>query len=211
MSRLILVKHASPVVDPTISSKKWVLSDAGKIACVTLAARLKEFEPTRIFTSTELKAIETGQLLGEALNIQSTSTEGLHEHDRSNVPHLRTGDFLSSVANFFKQPDRLVLGMETATGATDRIEQAVSDLVSPAGLVSPSEPVSTSDLISPSDLVSTSDDTCTVVVTHGTVLALLAHRKLGLEPFALFRAMKLPSYLVVDLPHWTLVERADQL
>jgi len=205
MSRLILVKHASPVVDPTISSKKWVLSDAGKIACVTLAARLKGFEPTRIFTSTELKAIETGQLLGEALNIQSTSTEGLHEHDRSNVPHLRTGDFLSSVANFFKQPDRLVLGMETATGATDRIEHAVSHLVTPAKLVSPAH------LISPSDLVSPSDDTCTVVVTHGTVLALLAHRKLGLESFALFRAMKLPSYLVVNLPDWTLVERVDQL
>jgi len=61
--------------------------------------------------------------------IPAQATSDLHEHDRSNVPHMRSGEFISHVELFFRRPDELVLGRETATEALGRFENAIDDIV----------------------------------------------------------------------------------
>jgi broad specificity phosphatase PhoE len=184
---LILVKHASPEVNAAVPSDQWSLSEKGRASCAVLAARLRHSAPNKIIHSTEPKATETAQLLAEQLTVPAVKAADLHEHDRGNVPHMRSAEFISAVANFFKRSDELVLGKETATQATDRINDAVNDVLSQHA------------------------DETLAVVTHGTVLALLAERRLKLNPFDLWRRMQLPSFVVVKIPKWELVEIVDRV
>ncbi|WP_433290952.1 histidine phosphatase family protein [Actinoplanes sp. CA-030573] len=63
--RLLLVRHAMPVVDPAVPAALWHLGDAGRDA----ARRLRPFIPAgaRFVASTEPKAVETlRELAGDA-------------------------------------------------------------------------------------------------------------------------------------------------
>lgn len=187
MRTLILIKHARPAVDPDVPPDEWRLSAEGKVACAALAERIRRHAPRTLIASTEPKAHETGQLVGEALGIAVETAADLHEHDRSNVPHMRSGDFISSIANFFRQPHTLVLGRETADQARQRICAAV-DVV-----------------------LANHPDGNLAIVTHGTVLALLAAERAGMEAFGLWRRMGLPSFIAFELPSWRAVETLDRV
>src|SRR5690606_3350065 len=100
----------------------------------------------------------------------------LHEHDRSNVPMMRTREFISAVAQFFADPEQLTLGLETARQAGDRITQAIEQQV---------ERHPRQNL---------------AIVSHGTVLALFAAARVDEPPFQLWRNLGLPSLLVFEIP-----------
>ena len=148
MRKLILIKHASPLVIPGTPTEQWKLSDKGKESCVPLADALSAYEPSVIVSSDEPKALETAQLVASSLAIPTAIAPNLHEHDRSNVPHMRNGEFISHMELFFRRPGELVLGKETADEALERMESAIGELLTkhPAGNVA--------------------------VVSHGTVIAL---------------------------------------
>lgn len=57
MPRVILIRHAMPVLDPTMRPAEWALSDEGRVAARNLAGRL----PIRatVLASSERKAQET--------------------------------------------------------------------------------------------------------------------------------------------------------
>jgi broad specificity phosphatase PhoE len=188
MPELILIKHAAPLKDTTKTSSLWRLSDAGRERAAVLAERLRERRLDRVITSTEPKAQETGQVIADVSNIPIESADGLHEHDRSNVPVLPTREFISTVALFFKQPEKLVLGKETARQAGDRFEAALRSVLT-------SHP-----------------DERLAIVTHGTVLALfVARRDRDVDAFQLWRRMGLPSYLVVDRTDMRVREEVAQV
>src|SRR5439155_8587404 len=120
MRKLILIKHARPEVMPAAPSRDWTLSDAGRASCTALAARLEGLNPDLFITSDEPKAVETGAIVADLLHKPVHAAEDLHEHDRSNVPLMDTREFLAQMAIFFKKPDELLLGLETATQALRR-------------------------------------------------------------------------------------------
>ena len=185
--KLILVKHAPPEVVPETPSEKWVLSEKGRAICVPLAERLAAHAPAVIVSSEEPKAAETARLVAERLGVPWRTATGLHEHDRSNVPHMRSGEFISMMELFFRKPAELVLGRETAEQARSRFEAAVREVVSanPAGNVA--------------------------VVSHGTVIALLIGGRSRRTPFEVWRAMGLPSYAALSLPEWELSDAVDRV
>ena len=185
MRKLILIKHAQPQVLENVPSHEWGLSPDGRQACIPLAEKLRVHEPAVVVTSDEPKAFQTGELVGRALKVPVTAVAGLQEHDRSNVPLMPPRDFISMMALFFKDPDRLVLGRETADQAAQRFERAVEDVLEkhPNGNVA--------------------------VVSHGTVLALFASRHGGGDGFVLWRRMKLPSFIVYQLPEYHVTEQVD--
>lgn len=188
MPKLILVKHAAPVVTPGVPSEKWPLSADGRTRCGPLADAIRPFAPAAIVTSLEPKAAETGELLAERLGVSADTALGLHEHDRSNVPHLPTREFISLVELMFRKPGERVLGRESADEALARFERAVAAVLA----TRPGEDVA--------------------AVSHGTVIALLLARHGGGRPFELWRRMGLPSFAVVDLPAWRVervVERVE--
>src|SRR5439155_4095449 len=131
--------------------------------------------PIQILASQEPKAAETAKLLAEKLGIQHQSEPGLHEHDRSNVPHLRSSEFISMVEVLFRKPAERVLGRESAEEALQRFSEAVDRIVAlnPGGNLA--------------------------VVAHGKVIAVFAAAHSDRNGFALWREMGLPSFVVRSL------------
>lgn len=187
MRQLILVKHAKPVVDERMPSHEWRLSEEGRYACQPLAEALREFDPALIVTSTEPKAAETGELVAGALGKPLEQAEDLHEHDRSNVPMMPSRDFISSMALFFRDRGRLVLGRETAQQVADRFSRAVASVL---------ESQATGNVI---------------VVTHGTSLALFAADHGAGDAFQLFRRLGLPSFVSFSCPDFKVLQIADRV
>jgi broad specificity phosphatase PhoE len=176
MRKLILIKHAAPLVIPGTPPEKWKLSDKGRESIAPLAEALRPHAPAVVVTSEEPKARETGELLAQALGIPFETAAGLHEHDRSNVPHMRSGEFISHVEVFFRKPTERVLGRESAVVALDRFEAAVNSVIAKhaGGNIA--------------------------IVSHGTVIALLAAEHSDRYGFELWREMGLPSVAVLELP-----------
>src|SRR5215213_5663272 len=125
MRKLILIKHAPPLVVPGTPPERWKLSDKGRESCGPLAAALRPHAPAVIVASEEPKAMETAQLVSETLAVPVETVTGLHEHDRSNVPHMRSGEFISHVELMFRRPGERVLGRESADEAFHRFDNAV--------------------------------------------------------------------------------------
>jgi broad specificity phosphatase PhoE len=187
MRKLILIKHARPRVVESVAADEWELSEEGRAACKSLAEVVRPHEPGVIVSSEERKAKETARLLAEALGKPMETAPGLGEHDRSNVPMMRSGEFLSALAMFFKESNRLVLGRETADDAAGRFEQAIQAVLAehPEGNLA--------------------------VVTHGTVLALFASENGAGDPFMLYRQLGLPSMVVFSVPEFRVLEKREKV
>lgn len=187
MRKLILIKHAKPAVDEGVPSHEWRLSEEGRRRCEPLAARLKAHDPSAVISSDEPKALETAQIIAGAMGMQVEQEPGFGEHDRSNVPMMLSRDFISTMALFFKDRGRLVIGRETAEQAAQRIAQAIDRAIEshPAGNIA--------------------------IVTHGTVLALFAAAHGAGDAFLLWRRLGLPSLVLFSLPELQLIEIVERV
>lgn len=187
--RLTFVKHARPHKEERLDSHQWSLSDEGRADARRLAERLQQSGLTyhAVFTSAEPKAAETAAILAECFGLTPKTVTGLEEHDRSNVPLMKTAEFVSSIELFFRKPTQLVLGRETARQALRRFESAVDQLLEqhPQGNL--------------------------LVVSHGTVLALWLANYCQLDGYRVWREMGLPSYVTLEWPACELLERVDRL
>ncbi|MQG68787.1 MAG: histidine phosphatase family protein [SAR202 cluster bacterium] len=174
---LTLVKHSLPIVDPDLPPSRWELSHEGRRRCTTLADRISQFDPVAIHASVEPKATETAKIVAQRLDVPLSVREGLEEHHRDDVPFFRDpSDFDDAIARLFEAPDDLVYGAETANQALTRFERALLTIID-------SQPNSN-----------------TVVVSHGTVIALYLARHCGIDPLGVWRSLGLPSYAVLALP-----------
>lgn len=182
MRKLILIKHAAPQVVPTEPPEKWHLSDRGRGSCALLAEKLAAHHPQIILSSLEAKAIETAQLVAAHLKVPVHTRPNLHEHDRSNVPHMRSGEFISMIELLFRKPDERVLGKETATQALERFSVAVDKIIAEE-----------------------SAETL-AIVSHGTVIALYLAEHTGQSGFQLWRDLGLPSFAVLELPEHRIID-----
>lgn len=187
MRKLILIKHASPRVDPDVPSEQWELSDEGRARCIPLAQAVRSHSPAIIVSSSEPKARETAQLLAKELGVDFEEGADLYEHDRSNVPHMPGREFISMMELMFRRPGELLLGDETADEAGDRFEQAVEQVLAahPAGNVA--------------------------IVSHGTVIALLLARHGAGRGFQIWREMGLPSFAVLEVPGYRLDKMVNRM
>ena len=189
MRQLILVKHAAPEVVPGAPPEQWRLSEKGRAACAPLAASLSPYGPGVIVSSEDPKAAETAERVAQQLSVPWETAAGLHEHDRSNVPHMRSAEFISTMELVFRRPQQLVLGRETASGALKRFQNALDDVLERL-------PAETGNV---------------AVVSHGTVIALLLAHHGGQNGFDLWRRMQLPSYAVVEVPGFRVVRVAERV
>ena len=177
-SYLMLIRHSAVLFDPDTPSHEWELSAEGRERCLKFTLKIAPFQPTHFITSQEDKAVETGAILGKALNISTQTAPNLHEQDRSNEPFLNNQKkFNESVAHFFSSPEELVFGRETAVQAKNRIIIAISQLLKQY----------------PTDHLA--------IVTHGTVLTLfVSHYNPHLDPVFFWSKLKLPCAVLLELP-----------
>ena len=175
MHRLVLVKHSMPEIERDKPASAGKLGEVGRRRSELLAARLSEFNPAVIWSSTEPKAIETAQIVASEFSVPVEIADGLEEHHRDNVPFLSKEVFEEAVERFFRYPDRLVLGTETARQAHNRFATAI-DKVTDAGQAD------------------------SIVVTHGTVMTLHVESVAGVQTMDFWRRLGLPSYVVQTVP-----------
>lgn len=187
MGKLLLIKNARTTVDPTRPSSQWSLSSDGIASCAALATALEPYELGALFSSTEPKATQTAQHLAERLGLSAAAVPGLEEHHRESVRHLATRDFLASMAQVFRQPDRRILGEESASEALQRFSTAVDLLIHSHGGGNIG------------------------IVTQGTVIALYAARYNDIDAYQLWRNMALPSFVVLSIETREILERTLSL
>ena len=185
MKPLILVKHSLPEIVEHVPAREWVLSEDGRQRAQRLVQRLKQYQPEVVSSSTEPKAHETARILAEGLGLGFEVYDGLHEHDRSNSPYYSKDEFHSLVQEFFKEPDVLIFGNETAGQALGRFRAAVDSLLKLyKGRV-------------------------ILIVTHGTVISLYVSWLSGSNGYLLWRGLSLPSFVVLDLESKSLLETVN--
>jgi broad specificity phosphatase PhoE len=191
LGRLILVKHALPVVDPAVPAAEWRLAEEGREGARRLAPELKRFDPVAVVASVEPKAWETGAIVAQRLGVPCAAVEGLHEHERHSATFAASHEeFRAQIRALFDRPDELVFGDETAGHAQARFMAAVETAIAKWA-----------------PLAEGPGERGLVVVAHGTVITLLCAAWCGVEPFPLWDSLGLPSAVVLSLPDRRLVER----
>lgn len=185
MRTLLLVKHAMPALEPGVPSREWRLSDAGRARCIPLAGRLAAYDPVTIVASAEPKATETARIVADRLGVPLSVVAGLQENDRTGLGWLGAAEWEATIARFFAEPDRRIMGAETADEAHARFAAAVAGVRDrhPTGNI--------------------------VVVAHGTVIALFVSRLAGMEPFPLWKRLGLPSFVSLVPPDHTVQTIVD--
>ncbi|MDQ2785058.1 MAG: phosphoglycerate mutase family protein [Chloroflexota bacterium] len=177
MSRsLIFVKHSMPALEPGIPSREWRLSDEGRARCMPLAEHLTVYQPMVIAASAESKATETARIVAALLAAPIEIVADLHENDRTGLGWLDADELEQRIARFFAEPDRRIMGNETADEADARFAAAVAAVCArhPHGNI--------------------------VIVAHGTVITLFVTRRAGREPFPFWKRLGLPSFVALSLP-----------
>jgi broad specificity phosphatase PhoE len=181
MRYLVLVKHSLPHIILTLPAHRWHLSGEGRLRCQALAEKLAIYSPGCILSSKEPKAVETAQLVADHLGQTFQIFEGLHEHDRSNVRWMGEERFEAQIDEFFRHPDRLVVGRETTSQAQLRFSHAVT-----------------------STLKQHADENV-AIIAHGTVITLFVTQAVELDTFGFWKRLGLPSFVVMSLPEMELV------
>ena len=128
-----------------------------------------------IWSSREPKAITTAQIVANEFRVPFEIADGLEEQHRDNVPFLSQEKFEAAVERFFRCPNRLVLGAETAEQARDRFAAAIDKVIDAGQMDS-------------------------ILVTHGTVMTLYVASVAGVQMMNFWRRLELPSYVVLTLP-----------
>ncbi len=173
MTRLILIKHAMPLLDETRPPRDWTISPEGREAAGRLAERLQGFSPNRVVASPEPKAADTGAVIAQRLTLPIMIDPGLGEHHREASPFRPQGQHEQAIERLFREPDKLIFGTETADQAHDRFAAALSGHLAAQGAGA------------------------LVVASHGTVISLWVSRRLAIDPVPLWRSLTLPCAVVM--------------
>ena len=172
MAQLVLIRHSAVVVDATVPPKQWRLSDEGRRLCRPLAAALRSHQLDVLVSSEETKAAETAQVVAQRLRIETRTAPDLDEHRRPFVDAPE--EFERLMGLFFAEPERRVLGEESAAEVLARFTAAVEAVMA------------------------AESGRNTAIVAHGTVIALYAAPMFGVGAGALWQRMQSPSFVVVD-------------
>lgn len=178
--KIVLVRHALPVIDPQRPAGEWMLAPQSAESIVRLARRLREFNPDSIVSSPEQKALGTAQVMADELGLMVTDDDTLREQGSNSVPwYEMPSDFRRAVANHFALPTEVVLGNESSNAAVERLCDGVQR--------------------------ASRRNRFPVLVTHGRVMCGLIGRVVGRSPMEYWAELRLPDAFVLDLDERTAI------
>jgi len=173
MTKMIFIRHSTPLIDPAMPARDWVLSAEGHVAAAALADRLVRHGIGTVVSSDEPKARQTAEAIASTLRVPLALDRDLREHERANVGYLQRSEFEAGIASFFAQPEELAFGDETADQVFARFSAAVRRSAEPnRGTIA--------------------------LVTHGTALTLYLARTTGIAPLPFWRSLTLPMAITVE-------------
>ncbi|MFP3881890.1 MAG: histidine phosphatase family protein [Actinomycetota bacterium] len=115
--RVTFVRHAMPVVDETVPSSQWPLSEEGRLAARGLAALLHLSADDWVLSSAEVKARETAEVLSQHVDVDPRLGE---------VKRPWISDNYRRLAETWLQGGP-VEGWEAKPSAVDRMASAVTE------------------------------------------------------------------------------------
>jgi broad specificity phosphatase PhoE len=187
LPNLILIRHSVPKIEKDVPAKEWHLSQEGMDRCMYLADTVRRYSPDKLFSSNEVKAKETAQLIASNLNNTYQIIDGLHEQDRGSLKWLDRSKFIEMIHKGFRNPESLIFGNETANQANNRFTHTIKSLM-------------------------TLHPQCSLaVVTHGTVITLFVAEAVGIEPYSFWNGLGIPSVIVLSFPPFQLVEVVNKI
>jgi broad specificity phosphatase PhoE len=169
-SKLVLVRHSTPEIVQGVPASGWRLSADGKIAAAALAPRLRPFNASAIWSSPEPKALETAEIVAEALDLPIRPTPDLREHDRTSLGFIDKATLEAGVERLLRSDDDLVFGDETARSVFARMERALLR----------------------------GDGENLLAVTHGTAAAIFVSRISGIDSVEFWRSLRTPAAIVLS-------------
>jgi broad specificity phosphatase PhoE len=127
--------HPEVVIDPEVPITEWGLSDRGRTRIERLVKSRALSGITRVVSSAERKAVETADLIAQALRLGVEIRPRMHENDRSATGYLPREEFEAVADRFFAEPMHSVRGWERAIDAQRRIVAEIEETlaVPPAG------------------------------------------------------------------------------
>ena len=171
MSRLFLVRHSAPLIDPSVPPGEWPLSPEGEEASRQLAQRFHTL-PASVCSSPEAKAVQTARLLTQGWGVQVEVEAGLREVEGRAWANSPT-EYERAVSRYLR--GEVVEGWEERGNAQKRIVAVVEEAMG-----------AQEDLL---------------IVSHGLVLVLLLSWLLEMKPGMLFRVwqgMRFPDLCALD-------------
>lgn len=122
------ITHPNVAIDRSVPVPRWPLSELGRARMRQGLAQPWVAQIDAIFCSTEQKAVDGAQILGEHLRLPWTEIAELGENDRSATGFVPPQQFEQLADAFFARPDVSVRGWELARDAQSRIVAAVARL-----------------------------------------------------------------------------------
>ncbi len=176
MRTLHFVRHGPVTVDLNRPSEEWELTPDARPAIAELARKLSGLEPRRIISSHHVKATQTAGVLADILQAPVEVKTGLEEHHRDQKDFFssRTA-FDEAMAAFFRRPEEIVLGRESARMARDRFAAAI-------------------------DAIMAETDEDEMIVTHGAVMAVYLASAGNGPAEDIWRRLGQPDHLRVEWP-----------
>lgn len=117
----LFITHTAVVIDPRVPVPRWSLSQMGVAQMRKALATGAYDQVSRVFASTEAKAIEAAGLLAARLGLPVAVDARFGENDRSSTGYLPHDDFQAMADAFFERPDASVKGWERARDAQHRV------------------------------------------------------------------------------------------
>lgn len=129
-----MIRHAPPLRDGGRPPAEWDLDPDGIGAILGLADALKALGLQRLVTSNEHKAVQTGSVLGDLLDLPTSSDPRLNEVHRP--PVAGSGAFTRSVWDYLAGSS--IAGWEPRQSVVERMHAAVEDALAngASGIVS---------------------------------------------------------------------------
>lgn len=127
--RCLFITHPEVVVQPLVPIPHWHLAEHGRGRARGFAASGALAGVDLLISSTETKAVETADIIGEALGLPTVRSAQLVENDRSSTGYLPLEEFERTADAFFAEPDQSIRGWEPAVEAQNRIVGAVQEAV----------------------------------------------------------------------------------
>jgi 2,3-bisphosphoglycerate-dependent phosphoglycerate mutase len=167
---LIFVRHGRPAINPATPPPNWSLAPEGRDDVAQLAADIAPFAPRDVLSSPEPKAVQTAEIIANALGLAVRIDHRLEEHQRPVLGFGAEEAFQAFIARVFAEPGWSSPGGESLDQARARLTTALDD--------HPTRPL--------------------IVVTHGTILSGFLASRIGVPAHDLWRSLGTPDAFVLD-------------
>ena len=182
MTKLLLIRHFEPILDPDNPPSKWEFSDRGRQRAQALGAYLLENGTTALYSSQETKAFQTAKHAGTVAGLSTVAIQDFREHDREKIAIIGSDrEHRARVIDCIRKPDELVLGSETVGAALKRFAAAIHKIMEPVDAIDHERTVA--------------------VVSHGTVISVFIAGMLGIDPIPVWESLGLPGLVEIDWPN----------